>query len=400
MFIGLCRSCRQPQLRGQHQEPCRVCGARRWLAHPDLRDLTIAHIDCDAFYAAVEKRERPEWADKPLIVGGRRRGVVTTACYIARMYGVKSAMPMFAALAKCPHAIVTKPRMKMYRDVGLEIRDAMRRLSPQIQPVSIDEAYIDLSQCQRLHGKPPFEVLLDFQDWVSQHMGLSISVGLAHNKLLAKIASDLNKPSGFSVLGPSDGAAFLRDKSVRILWGIGPAFAKSLARRGIFKVGDINRFSEAELTQYFGSMGPRLAAFGRAEDPRQVRYERASKSISSETTFDQDLSALTDLRPILARLAGRVAARTTRAGVLGWTLTLKLKTEDFQTFTRRQKMSAPTQNEHDMARLGETLLRAELPKGPFRLMGLGLSELVSDRSHTAAPQQSLLNESSDPRTKT
>ena len=396
MTPGICRTCRHQQSLEQANEACPNCGARRWLSHTDLDQLTIAHIDCDAFYASVEKRAHPEWADKPLIVGGRQRGVVTTACYIARMYGVKSAMPMFTARAKCPDAIIVKPRMGLYRDVGLQIRDAMRRVSPQIQPVSIDEAYLDLSQSERIHGKKPYELLLDFQDWMAEHMGLTISIGLAHNKLLAKIASDLEKPRGFSVLGPSDGQRFLADKSVRILWGIGPAFAKSLARRGIYKVGDLGRFSEAELTTYFGSMGPRLAAFAKAEDFRKVRYEKASKSISSETTFGQDLGALADLEPILARLAGRVAARCARSDLRGWTLTLKLKTEDFQTFTRRQKMDRPLSSEAELITHGTSLLRKELSKGPFRLMGLGLSEFVSAKDLTPPPQQTLLKESGDP----
>lgn len=388
---AICRACRHGQSLSHSHATCQSCGRRSWLQHPDLSKLHIAHIDCDAFYAAVEKRERPDWADKPLIVGGRQRGVVTTACYIARMYGVKSAMPMFTARAKCPDAIIVKPRMGLYRDVGLQIRDAMRRLSPLIQPVSIDEAYVDLSPSQQLHGKAPYEVLLDFQDWVAANLGLTISIGLAHNKLLAKIASDLEKPSGFSILGPSDAQDFLADKSVRILWGIGPAFATSLARRGIHTVGDLRRFSPAQLTDWFGSMGPRLAAYGRGEDSRRVRNTRTSKSISAETTFGSDLGALEDLAPHIERLAGRVSARAVRADLKGWVLTLKLKTEDFQTFTRRQKMNHPTQDEADMIALAKTLLRAELSRGPFRLLGLGISELVAGTTQALAPQAGLLN---------
>ncbi len=388
---AICRTCRLSAPVQNPQPPCPNCGGRRWLSHPELPHLHIAHIDCDAFYAAVEKRERPEWADRPVIVGGRARGVVTTACYVARLYGVKSAMPMYTALAKCPHALVVKPRMGLYRQVGLEIRDAMRRLSPQIQPLSIDEAYVDLSASQRLHGQAPYEVLLAFQDWVATHMGLTLSVGLAHNKLLAKIASDLEKPKGFSVLGPKDGAEFLTDQPVRILWGVGPALAKSLARRGILTVGDLRRFSEAELSQAFGSLGPRLADFARGHDPRPVRSDRISKSISSETTFHRDLSALGDLEPILTRLAGRVASRVARARLQGWTLTLKLKTHAFQTFTRRQKLPAPTDAQDLLREVGLTLLRKELPKGPFRLMGLGLSDFARAADFAAPPQSPLLN---------
>ena len=374
MVDAHCRLCRHVQPFVSRASVCACCGGRQWLSHPDLADLTIAHIDCDAFYANVEKRERPEWQDKPLIVGGRQRGVVTTACYVARMYGVRSAMPMFEARARCPKAVIVKPRMKLYRDVGLEIRNAMRRLSPKVQPVSIDEAYVDLSNAQRLHGKAPFEVLMDFQDWVAQTVGLTISIGLAHNKLLAKIASDLEKPRGFSVLGPSDGQSFLADKPVRILWGIGPSFAKSLARRGILKVGDISRFSEAELNEQFGTMGPRLAAYARAEDPRHVRTREPTKSISAESTFGTDLSKWSDLQPQLARLAGRVASRAQRSTKPGWVVTVKLKTEDFQTFTRRQKLPNPTYDEATLLAAAEALLRGELGRGPFRLLGLGLSD--------------------------
>ena len=396
MVDAHCRLCRHIQPFTSTAATCAACGGRQWLCHRELDQLTIAHIDCDAFYANVEKREHPEWRDKPLIVGGRQRGVVTTACYIARMFGVRSAMPMFEARARCPHALIVKPRMALYRDVGLEIRKAMRRLSPKIQPVSIDEAYVDLSDTQRLHGKPAFEVLMDFQDWVAEHLGLSLSIGLAHNKLLAKIASDLEKPRGFSVLGPSDGQAFLADKPVRILWGIGPSLASSLSRRGILKVGDLARFSEAELSRLFGSMGPRLAAYAQAEDPRKVRSREPTKSISAETTFYTDLSALEDLYPNLKRLAGRVASRAQRSSQAGWVVTIKLKTEDFQTFTRRQKLPQPTFDESTLLAMGETLLKREMGRGPFRLLGLGLSDFSDHGVEKTAAEASVLLKAPEP----
>ena len=388
---AICRTCRH-QLPKQlpQQPPCPVCGARRWISHPDLPSLNIAHIDCDSFYASVEKRDRPDLANKPVIVGGRERGVVTTACYVARLHGVRSAMPMYTALAKCPKAIVIKPRMGLYREVSRHIHNAMKRLSPIVQPVSIDEAYIDLRSSHRLHGKPPFEVLLDFQDWVLSNLRLTISVGLSHNKLLSKIASDLEKPRGFSVLGPSDGANFLADKSTRILWGVGPAFAKTLATKGIYKVGDLRRFTEPELTKLFGTTGRQLSNFSHGLDSRPVKNEKTSKSVSSETTFKEDLSALNDLKPILANLSERVASRLVRKGLVARTLAVKLKTHDFRTFTRQRKLIAPTMNTKSLNEASLELLRKELSRAPFRLMGLSASDFTELEGAQSASQNRLL----------
>lgn len=225
----VCRDCLHE---GGHAPRCPACGSPRLLADPGPA-LAIAHVDCDAFYAAVEKRDYPELRDKPVIVGGGQRGVVTRACYIARIDGVRSAMPIFKALTACPHAVVVKPRMDRYVEVGREVRRLMRDLTPAIEPVSIDEAFLDLSGTDRVHGASPAVTLVRFAHRVEAELGITVSVRLAPNKFLAKVASDLEKPRGFTVIRSDEARTFLAERTVGIIPGIGAAAQARLARAGI-----------------------------------------------------------------------------------------------------------------------------------------------------------------------
>ena len=284
-------------------EACPACGSSRVLRHGELHDLSIAHLDCDAFYAAIEKRDRPELRDRPVIVGGRHRGVVVACCYVARTYGVRSAMPMFKALKACPDAVVVKPDMKKYAAVGREVRTMMLDLTPLVEPLSIDEAFMDLSGTESLHRASAAETLAGLARRVEGKLSITVSIGLSYNKFLAKIASDLDKPRGFAVIGRAEARAFLDGKPVGLLWGVGQAMQQRLARDGITLIGELARLDEATLVARYGKIGKRLHQCARGEDDRPVDPKREAKSLSSEITLDEDLSDPDRLRPILWRLA-------------------------------------------------------------------------------------------------
>src|SRR5579872_7307442 len=237
---------------------CRACGSPRLVRHHALPSLAFAHIDCDAFYATVEKRDNPALADKPVIIGGGKRGVVSAACYISRTFGVRSAMPMFKALALCPSAIVIRPDMAKYVRVGREVRRAMLALTPLVEPLSIDEAFLDLSGTRRVHGMIPAKVLARFALQIERDIGVTVSVGLSCNKFLAKIASDLDKPRGFAALDQDDARTMLAEKPVNFIFGVGPATQERLVQRGFRLIGDLQRADEAEVMKQFGAEGRRL----------------------------------------------------------------------------------------------------------------------------------------------
>ncbi len=374
-MTGLCRECDRILRRPTADNRCPNCGSRRLVYNDELLDLSIAHIDCDAFYASIEKRDDPSLNDKPVIVGGGRRGVVSAACYVARLYGVHSAMPMFKALAACPDAVVIRPDMKKYAEAGRQIRGLMQELTPAVEPISIDEAFLDLTGTERLHKAPPAVTLAGLIRRIERDVGVTASVGLSHNKFLAKVASDLDKPRGFSVIGRAETLEFLAGKPVGIIWGVGKALQASLARDGIRTLNQLQQLPEADLVARYGSIGRRLARFSRGEDDRAIHGNRPAKSISAETTFETDLAEAARLRERLWPLCEKVSARMKRAAVSGRTVTLKLKTREFRILTRRRQLSAPTQ-------LAEEIYRAALPmleeeaKGPaFRLIGIGLSDL-------------------------
>jgi DNA polymerase-4 len=370
---GFCRDCRRdaPENAGR----CPGCGSPRLLRHPEIDVLAIAHVDCDAFYATIEKRDDPSLADKPVIVGGRQRGVVLTACYVARTFGVKSAMPMFEARRLCPHASVVRPDMEKYARVGREVRELMFKLTPLVEPVSIDEAFIDLSGTARLHGMSPAKALAGFAGDVEKSLGITVSIGLSSNKFLAKIASDLDKPRGFAVLGGREAAQFLAPKPVTLIFGVGKVAQQRLARDGLRTIGDLQRAGEVELMRRYGAEGARLARLARGLDDRPVRAEREAKSISAETTFDQDIADFRPLELRLWRLAEKVSGRLKAAALAGSTVTLKLKTADFRIRTRAQSLGHPTQLASRIFAAGRELLAHETDGTKFRLIGIGVSAL-------------------------
>ena len=371
---GFCRDCRRDVPEGNSR--CSACGSPRLIRHPRIDTLAIAHVDCDAFYATIEKRDDPTLADKPVIVGGRRRGVVLTACYIARTFGVRSAMPMFEARRLCPHASVVPPDMEKYARVGREVRDLMFKLTPLVEPVSIDEAFMDLSGTARLHGMPPAKALAGFAAGVESALGITVSIGLSCNKFLAKIASDLDKPRGFAVLGGEEAARFLAPKPVTLIFGVGKMAQQRLARDGLRTIGDLQRAGERELARRYGAEGARLARLARGLDDRPVKADREAKSIAAETTFDQDICEFRPLELRLWRLAEKVSARLKANALAGATVTLKLKTADFRIRTRAQSLAHPTQLASRIFAAGRELLARESDGTMFRLIGIGVSALA------------------------
>ncbi|HHY49218.1 MAG TPA: DNA polymerase IV, partial [Alphaproteobacteria bacterium] len=330
---------------------------------------------CDAFYAAVEKRDNPALADRPVIVGGGKRGVVSTACYVARIRGVRSAMPMFKALEACPEAVVIKPDMEKYARVGREVRKMMQDLTPLVQPLSIDEAFLDLAGTERLHHDPPARTLAKFARRVEQEIGITVSVGLSYCKFLAKVASDLNKPRGFSVIGEAEALDFLKEKPVTLIWGVGRAFAATLAADGITTIGQLQQMGEDVLLKRYGIMGKRLFNLSRGQDDRKVHLNDEAKTVSAETTFFEDYARAEDLVPVLRALSEQVSRRLKKAALAGHTVVLKLKTQDFRIRTRNRRLDAHTQLADRIFREGLSLLERELDGTKYRLLGIGVSDL-------------------------
>jgi DNA polymerase IV len=354
---------------------CADCGSPRLVRHAALPELALAHIDCDAFYATVEKRDNPDIADKPVIIGGGKRGVVSAACYVARTFGVRSAMPMFKALDLCPSAIVIRPDMAKYVRVGREVRQEMYRLTPLVEPLSIDEAFLDLRGTQRLHGMIPAKVLARFARDIERNVGITVSIGLSVNKFIAKIASDLDKPRGFATLDQADAAALLAQKPVSFIFGVGPATETRLAQRGFRFIADLQRADENELMKQFGPEGRRLWRLARGADDRRVIAERDAKTISSETTFETDVRDLATLEKVLWALCEKVSARLKNGELAGSTITLKLKTADFRQRTRSQTITAPTQLAGRIFGIVREMLAREIDGTAFRLIGAGVSAL-------------------------
>ena len=337
-------------------------------------------MDCDAFYASVEKRDNPALADKPVIIGGGRRGVVSTACYVARIRGVRSAMPMFKALKLCPEAVIIKPRMSAYVEASRAIRAMMEELTPAIEPLSLDEAFLDLTGTEKLHGVPPAVMLAGLVKRMQDELGLTGSIGLSHNKFLAKVASDLNKPRGFSVIGKADTASFLQDKPVGMSWGVGQATRASLEKAGILSFTDLLRWEKADLTARFGSIGERLWHLARGQDKRQISAHTPIKSISNETTFFEDTTDPDILDGHLWRMAEKVADRAKAKHLAGMVIVLKLKRKDHSLITRRKALRDATQLADKIYRTARSLFDQVEHKGPFRLIGTGLAHLCSEEN--------------------
>ena len=371
-MTALCRDCLELFDRPGR---CPRCAGPRVLRHPELTDLTIAHMDCDAFYATVEKRENPALRDKPVIIGGGRRGVVSTACYIARINGVHSAMPMFKALAACPEAVVIRPRMELYADVSRQIRALMQELTPVVEPLSLDEAFLDLSGTARLHGAPPAVLMARLAARIEAEIGVTVSVGLSHNKFLAKIASDLEKPRGFSVIGQAETLDFLADKPVGMIWGVGASMRQTLARDGIRTIADIRRRDRKDLVRRYGSMGEHIWQLSWGQDARRVSARPSMKTLSNETTFHEDTADAELLDGHLWRLTEKLSARAKAKDIAGRVITLKLKRADHRLFTRRHALDQPTQLAGVIHAQAAPMLARALGEGPFRLIGVGLSDL-------------------------
>lgn len=354
---------------------CAECGSPRLLRHRTLGALALAHIDCDAFYATVEKRDNPDIADKPVIVGGGKRGVVSAACYIARTYGVRSAMPMFKALDLCPSAVVVRPDMAKYIRVGREVRQAMLALTPLVEPLSIDEAFLDLRGTELVHGMIPAKVLARFASMVERELGITVSVGLSVNKFLAKIASDLDKPRGFAALDQDEAREMLAERPVGFIYGVGPASQEKLAQRGFRLIKDLQHADETDLMKQFGPEGRRLWRLARGVDDRKVVADRGAKTISNETTLESDIRDFPTLEKILWRLCERVSARLKSGNLSGTTITLKLKTADFRQRTRSQSLQVPTQLATRIFSTVREMLSREIDGTAFRLIGAGVSAL-------------------------
>jgi len=354
---------------------CEKCGSPRVVAHSELNNLSIAHMDCDAFYASVEKRDNPDLIDKPVIIGGGHRGVVSTACYIARIRGVSSAMPMFQARKLCPDAVVLKPRMAVYAEVSKKIRKMMEDLTPAIEPLSLDEAFMDLSGTTRLHGAPPAVMLAKLVNRMKTELGVTGSIGLSHNKFLAKIASDQDKPNGFFVIGQSDTQSFLADKPIGLIWGVGRATQESLEKAGIRTISDLLRWDKLDLTSRFGTTGARLWHLARGQDRRRVMQHTPIKSISNETTLFEDVADRDLLDGHLWRMCEKVSDRAKARELAGRVVILKLKTSKHQIITRRMTLRDATQLADTVYRETRAMLDQIAVGTAYRLIGAGLSDL-------------------------
>jgi DNA polymerase-4 len=378
---GFCRDCGSdipPRGPGRDSGPSRRCPASRSTRvarHPELDRLSIAHIDCDAFYAAIEKRDDPSLRDKPLIVGGGHRGVVSTCCYIARMSGVRSAMPMFKARKLCPEAVVLPPNMSKYREVGEQVRTLMLQLTPLVEPVSIDEAFLDLTGTEKLHHMSPARALNRLALKIEREIGITVSIGLSHNKFLAKIASDLDKPRGLSVIGRAETRSFLAEKPVSLIWGVGKVMRQRLEQDGIATIGQLQTMAEADLARRYGKMGSHLSHLARGEDRRTVDPEGEAKSISAETTFDTDIAEFAELSKELWPLCEKVSQRLKQAELSGHVVHLKLKTAGFKLVSRQARLARPTQLAESLYRTAEMLLKREATGVRFRLIGIGADDL-------------------------
>ena len=375
----LCRNCFH--MFEEDAPACPSCGHERLVRNSRLAELGIAHLDCDAFFAAIEKRDDPSLKNKPVIVGGGKRGVVATCCYIARLYGVRSAMPMFQALKACPDAVVIKPNSEKYRIAGLQVREKMQALTPMIQPVSVDEAYLDLTGTNTLHKAPPAVSLARLAAEIERDVGITVSIGLSVNKFLAKTASELDKPKGFAVIAAEEAEALLAPKPVGFIHGVGPKLAKKLSLDGYDTIEDLQRTELRQLIGKYGDTGMWLKNRAHGIDNRPVRNDEERKSVSSETTFHKDMSDPAWLEDQLWRLCVKTADRAKATGLVGNVITLKLKTADFRTLTRRLSLAEPTQLAQTLFRSARILLAKEANgRTRFRLIGIGISDLSEHRA--------------------
>ncbi len=363
----------------QNVSKCPECSSPRILSHPELDKLTIAHIDCDAFYASVEKRDNPELVTKPLIIGGGKRGVVSTCCYIARTYGVRSAMPMFTANKLCPDAIVIKPKMDKYSAVSKQVRAIFDELTPAVEPISIDEAFLDLSGTEKLHGMPASKLLALTANRISDELGITVSIGLSYNKFLAKLASDLNKPNGFSIIGEEEAKSFLASQPISKIWGVGKVLKNKMNRTGITQIGQLQKMGLKKLIADYGIIGERLYYFSRGDDTRTVKTSRKAKSVSNEITLESDIADFNILKKHLWKLSEKLSYRLKEKHLSAKTITLKLKTANFRGITRSVTLDGYTQMAEIIYEQGCELLKPECNGLEYRLIGIGVAKFSDDQ---------------------
>lgn len=336
----------------------------------------IIHLDMDAFYASVEQRDNPTLRGRPVIVGGSlERGVVSACSYEARPFGVRSAMPLRRAVRLCPEAVVLPVRMARYREVSHQVFSIFARYTDRIEPLSVDEAFLDVAGSERLFGSAT-AIAARIRQEVREELGLAVSAGVAPNKFLAKLASESAKPDGLLEIAPEQIDAFLLPLPVERIWGVGARAAEHLRRLGCRSVADLRRLPEVQLVQLFGVWGSRLYRLARGEDDRQVEADQPAKSVGAEETFAADLTRRDALQRQLLAQAEKVAARLRRQSLEGRVVTLKIRYSDFETVTRRQTLAEPTANGLLLYQAGLALLeRTEAGRRPVRLLGLSASEL-------------------------
>jgi DNA polymerase-4 len=362
------------------------------ITHAELNSLSIAHIDCDSFYASIEKRDNPELKNKPVIVGGGTRGVVAACCYISRIRGVHSAMPMYKALEACPDAVVVSPNMEKYKAVSLEIKCLMHDTTPIIESLSIDEAFLDLAGTEKLHGCSPAKTLVKLIKRIEEKSGITVSVGLSYNKFLAKTASDIDKPRGFTVIGKGDALDFLSTRTVGSIWGIGKSMQNRLEHDGIFTINQLRVIPENDLTKRYGVIGKHLSELSQGIDSRPIRPGRKAKSISTEITFSRNVSSLNELLQKLWPLCEKISNQLKNKNLVAGTITIKLKTSTFQLVTRSHTLRRPTQLAERIYQEAKILLEPESNKAFYRLIGIGITQLSTNKE---ADQLELINISTE-----
>ncbi|MBL6604956.1 MAG: DNA polymerase IV [Alphaproteobacteria bacterium] len=393
-YAFLCRACLGSGYVGMAERPksCIECGSEALVLHDELFSLSLAHIDCDAFYCSVEKRDNPTLVDRPVIVGGEQRGVVAAACYIARRYGIRSAMPTWQAKRACPELVIIKPRMAVYQTIGRQIREMMLGLTPLVQPLSIDEAFLDLAGTQKLHHASPALSLARLQKHIKTELGLTVSIGLAANKSLAKIASDQDKPNGFYVIGAVEAKSWLEKRPASLLFGLGKSQMAKLKSAGVNTCGDIVNLPAGRQHSLFGSDALRLVNLASGIDERPVVPHSRAKSISSETTFSTNISELDMLLAKAEILSAKVSRQLKAKRRAAIRVTVKLKFPTHRLITRSRMLAAPSQMHHDIFAAATDLLRAETGNGKsYRLLGVGVELSEQDIAEADAAPTSLLD---------
>jgi len=371
---SLCRDCFQIF---RYDVRCRNCNSPRIVSHANLLQLTIAHIDCDAFYASIEKRENPEIRNSPVIVGEKNRGVVTTCCYIARIDGVRSAMPIFQAKKLCPDAIIISPRMNHYKKISKSIKEILTTLSPAIEFISLDEAYIDFKGTRRLHGEAPAVKLAKISKQIETELGISISIGLSYNKFLSKIGSDLDKPRGFSIIGQSDAKKVLEDKPVSKILGVGKKTKMILEGNCINKISDLLIYEKNQLIDLLGSFGETLWFMARGIDYRRITPNKRPKSISCEKTLQTNQIDPEILTSFVWDLTEEISFRLKDLSLVAKNFKLKLKTANFNLLVRSITLENYSNSPEKIFQANKILLKKNIFKGPFRLVGITATNFLN-----------------------